>query len=78
MPKQTFFILVALLFLCQCATLPAASTFEDAESALNDKQYEKALTIAKPLAEKGDPKAQTILGDIYHHVNFPRIDGQIV
>src|SRR6516164_6720114 len=36
-----------------------------AETAFQKAEYAKALRIARPLAEEGDPRAETVLGSAY-------------
>ena len=40
----------------------AADDFADAKQAFDAKQYGKAISLLRPLAEKGDPRAQYLLG----------------
>lgn len=58
-------ILFSLLFFCFSTVTSIAGDLEDAKCAFQNKEYDKALVIATPLAEKGDPMAQTILGGIH-------------
>jgi len=37
-----------------------------AETAFQKAEYAKALRIARPLAEEGDPRAETVLGSAYY------------
>ena len=66
------FVIVPLVLLCSgyCKSKMFLSETEgrlqDAIKALNQKKYTEALNILKPLAKKGDPKAQLILGDMYY------------
>lgn len=34
--------------------------------AFEQKNYQETLTLLKPLAKEGNPKAQCIIGNIYH------------
>src|SRR5262249_19022911 len=38
----------------------------EAEAAFQKAEYAKALRIARPLAEAGDPRAETVLGSAYY------------
>src|SRR5215467_2107725 len=38
----------------------------EAETAFQKAEYAKALRIARPLAEAGDPRAETVLGSAYY------------
>lgn len=58
--KPIVFILLTVLF--QGA---AADTFEDAFTAYKSRDYETALALFRPLAEKGDRDAQHNLGVMY-------------
>lgn len=44
---------------------PPGDILKRADSAFNSKDYSKALALLKPLAEKGNPRAQNGLGLIY-------------
>jgi len=55
--------LLSFLFLAVTAT---AGPLEDIEKAIGSGDHQAAYRIAKPLAEKGMPKAQNLLGFLYH------------
>jgi|LauGreSuBDMM15SN_2_FD.fasta_scaffold218584_1 TPR repeat protein len=55
--------LIALL-LCQNSF---SKTLEDGETEYNNKRYENAFQIWKPLADAGDPFAQTMLCVLYEN-----------
>jgi TPR repeat protein len=42
-----------------------AGPFEDGEAAFDEKDYAKALSLWRPLAEQGDPRAQFKVGMLY-------------
>lgn len=44
-----------------------SQTFEEGRAAYQEKDYEKALAILKPLAEQGDSQAQVTLGIMYDY-----------
>ena len=58
-------------FLCAFAVASALAApaiggpFEDGAVAYQDKAYGKASELWRPLAEKGDPRAQYLLGTLY-------------
>lgn len=47
------------------STANYAASVEEARVAFNEKNYTKAVNIARPLAEQGEPTAQRILGTAY-------------
>src|SRR5690242_472874 len=47
------------------AIAQAPPTLQDVQSAINRKDYATALRIVRPLADKGDPAAEFILGTMY-------------
>jgi TPR repeat protein len=55
------------------AATPSAGQQADAdelapvEAAFNAKDYEKAFALAKPLAEKGNAKAQILVATLYNN-----------
>ncbi len=55
-----------LLLVCGLAN---AQTYKDGKQAYLDKDYDKALTILKPLAEQGNSDAQVMLGLMYDYGN---------
>ncbi|HKK16061.1 MAG TPA: SPOR domain-containing protein [Gammaproteobacteria bacterium] len=60
-------VTVILLF---CMAMPAVfadETFEDGRAAYQAGDYEKALTILRPLAEQGNSQAQVTLGIMYDY-----------
>src|SRR5690349_14046740 len=54
-------LLVAGLAIAQSSS----QALQDAQSALQRKNYAAALRIVRPLAQSGDPTAQAMLGTIY-------------
>jgi uncharacterized protein len=57
--------LIAAGLLALGAIAPALAGWQDGVSALGRQDYATALTIFIPLAERGDPVAQTYLGQMY-------------
>lgn len=57
--------LLPALLLCAVFTSHALADFNDGVLAFRAKDYETAAALWKPLAEEGDPKAQTNLGLLY-------------
>src|SRR4249919_3666079 len=56
----------ASLFLVAGLAIPQSSQpLQDAQTAIGRKDYTTALRIIQPLAQRGDPAAQTILGSMY-------------
>jgi hypothetical protein len=55
---RPFIIAMALVF----AVPVAADDFADAKRALDTLQYRKAIHLLQPLAERGDARAQHLLG----------------
>jgi TPR repeat protein len=56
-----------------------AGPFEDAGAAYNIGNYVTALQLYRPLAVKGDMRAQHILGNIYYKgLGVPKDDTQAV
>ena len=56
------------VFLLSCFVFPAFSSadqLEDAKTAFDNKDYEKAYELLAPLAEAGNAEAQTRLGAMY-------------
>lgn len=58
------FPLLCIFILLQCNAV-WGETYEEGKKAYLDKDYEKALSILKPLAEQGDSQAQVTLGIMY-------------
>lgn len=58
------YLLVAIITFFT-VTNALAGPLEDAEAFRQNHDYQKALQLLKPLAEKGDPKAQYALGNMY-------------
>ena len=59
--------ILVLAGLCLALVTQAlADDYSDGVSALNDGNYQRALQLLLPLAEKGEPKAQWKLGLVYH------------
>lgn len=57
--------LVSAFILCAAFAVPAWADFNDGLKAFRTKDYEAAASYWKPLAEAGDPRAQTNLGLLY-------------
>ena len=55
-------VIVAVLL---SATSAMAGALEDPRAAVERKDYATAFTLVRPLAEQGDAKAQTLLGELY-------------
>ena len=56
---------LAIVVVFLLTTLPAYADFDDGMSAYDQDDYETALEHWQPLAEAGDPEAQTWLGIMY-------------
>ena len=52
----------------------ALSGFDKGTSAYKRGDYETALSVFRPLAENGDPKAQSILGMMYNYGEGVAVD----
>ncbi|HWA43314.1 MAG TPA: SEL1-like repeat protein [Hypericibacter adhaerens] len=48
---------------------PAMADYQAARDAYDAKDYQKAQAEAKPLADKGDARAQVMMGDLYYYGN---------
>ncbi len=55
------------LSLCALLSATAFATTAEGEAAFNQQRYEKAFTLLSPEAEKGDAKAQYLLGKMYYN-----------
>lgn len=64
--RQLFFLLV-VGFSVFATSAPFAGSYEDGAVALKSGDYATALQIWKPLAEKGDVRAQIYVGRMYQH-----------
>ena len=62
--RHTFAVAVFLLSLAAAFPL-AAQTFKEAMDAYRARDYETAYSAFRTLADRGDPKAQSSLGDMY-------------
>ena len=58
--------LFAVILVVACATVAAADTFDEADSAYKRGDYALAVQLFRHLAEKGDAQAQSNLGVMYH------------
>ena len=58
-------ILSAVVFVVACATVAAADSFEDADSAIQRGDYTWAARLFRSLAEQGNAPAQFNLGGMY-------------
>jgi uncharacterized protein len=56
---------VCVLIAVFCSMLCAATDLESAKRAFQDKDYAKAFKEVTPLADRGDPDAQCLLGKMY-------------
>jgi TPR repeat protein len=54
-----------MMMLAGLAASQSSQPLQDAQSAIQRKDYPAALRIVRPLAQGGDPNAQTILGSMY-------------
>jgi TPR repeat protein len=63
MALRSFFLFVFFVF---SASLYAA-TYEDGKQAYLNKEYDRALSILKPLAQAGDSQAQITMGLMYDY-----------
>ncbi len=62
--------LINILVFCFCLALavqPAFADFEEAAAAFAAGDYDKALKVTRPLAEKGDPRGQYGMGVLYEN-----------
>src|SRR6266581_8015528 len=57
--------LLTLIFACTLAAAAQAGPQQDAQAAYDRGKYAVALDLWQPLAEQGDPDAQTGLGNMY-------------
>lgn len=64
MTYKQILLCVTFLFLMVGAT--KADLYEDAVEAAFNGEYQRAALLFEMLAEKGDPKAQVMLGAMYH------------
>ena len=55
----------SILLLAGLAIAQSSQSLQDVQSAIQRKDYATALRIVQPLAQGGDPAAQTILGSMY-------------
>src|SRR5438874_9704312 len=55
----------SLVLLAGLAIAQSSQPLQDAQTAIGRKNYATALKIIQPLAQRGDPAAQTILGSMY-------------
>lgn len=71
--------LIVLLTLLGPIPGARADTLQDAIAAVQRKDYATALKLIEPLAEAGDPRAQTQLAMLYYHgQGVPESDAQAV
>src|SRR5690242_9008742 len=54
-----------LFLVAGLAIAQSSQPLQDAQTAIGRKDYPTALRIIQPLAQRGDPAAQTILGSMY-------------
>ncbi|MEJ2119420.1 MAG: tetratricopeptide repeat protein [Alphaproteobacteria bacterium] len=71
--RQALIVFVACALATEALSAEALR-FEDADAAYDRGLYEKALRIARPLAERGDPRAQYLLSLIHAGVHGMPID----
>lgn len=62
---------IVLLLALSCSGIAAADRFEDAMRAVRADDSTRAYNLLRPLAEKGDPRAQHQLGKMYQSGNVP-------
>src|SRR5271166_1692282 len=58
---------ITALIVAVSVTGPVAGPLEDAEAAMRRGNYEAAMRVSRPLAEKGDTRFQYLLGAMYQH-----------
>src|SRR5260370_3221904 len=58
-------MLLLLMFACTLVAAALAGPLQDAQAAYDRGKYAIALDLWLPLAEQGDPEAQTGLGNMY-------------
>ena len=56
---------LAVFLVVACATGATAGPLEEAKSAIQREDYALAARLFRPLAEQGDAKAQSALGEMY-------------
>lgn len=71
MQSNKNFLITLLLLLCQNSF---SKTLEDGETEYNNKRYENAFQIWTPLAEAGNPFAQTYLCVLYENAQGVKKD----
>jgi TPR repeat protein len=69
--------IAGLIVLLALSPAALADDFLRAKQAYNEKDYGVALALLRPLAKKGDPRAQHLVGDMYYgskgvHYNYRR------
>ena len=67
MVRHTAFVPLTLLFSVSMAVSSFGGQFEDAMAAYERSDYTTAFRLLKPLAERGDAKAQHNLGVLYDY-----------
>lgn len=67
MYRHPGFVLLALLFSLTMAVSAFGGQFEDAMAAYERSDYATAFRLWKPLAERGEPRAQHNLGVMYDY-----------
>ncbi len=65
---------LAAVLLLAVSSAPAQSGFETGVTAYKHGEYKTALSLFRPLAENGNPKAQTILGLMYSYGEGVQVD----
>lgn len=68
--KKVFAIIIFLAFLCPASSYAEPDVdkiLNDAWTAYNIGNYKKTLALIQPLANEGNPRAQTILGRCYEN-----------
>ena len=71
---QNKVFLVAIILLLSFSDPAFADQLGDAHAALDRKDYVTALRLLEPLANQGNPSAQTFLGDMYYNGQGVPID----
>lgn len=57
----------SILVVCLAAQAPATDPFEEGIAAYKRLDYRNAMRLIRPLADKGNPRAQVAVGSMYAH-----------
>src|SRR5262249_7926317 len=63
--RPAAFLPLTFAALIACSALARATEFEDGVAAFDQGDYATALTLLGPLADRGNPNAQSLLGRTY-------------